>query len=92
MHRFFSPKVNDVAKFLEYLRSISNIANWIIKEYWRLRKSMNIPTIKSEVFAYFAVKFQFNCSIMAYEITRLNPAYAYLFVEGSYKQLKPTQK
>lgn len=29
---------------------------------------------------------------MAYEITRLNPQYAYLFTEGTYKQLKANQK
>lgn len=31
LHRFFSQKVNDITSFLQYLRSISNIANWIIK-------------------------------------------------------------
>lgn len=34
---------------------------------------------RSEVFAYFIVKFQYNNIIMAQEIARLNPSYEYLF-------------
>lgn len=31
LHRFFNPKVSDMPSFIQYLRSISNIGNWVIK-------------------------------------------------------------
>lgn len=36
--RIFQKKVKNVKKFLVYLRSISNIANWMIKKFWKFRK------------------------------------------------------
>lgn len=53
---------------MTYLSSVSNIANHIIKEFWALRKSVNMTQTKSEVFAYFIVKFQYTNVIMASEI------------------------
>ena len=46
---------------------------------------------KSEVFAYFIVKFQYTNVIMASEIAQCNPRYDYLFPEGAYYPLPDNQ-
>lgn len=78
--------------YIHYLRSISNIANWIIKEFWRVKKNYNINVIKNEIFAYFIVKFQYINNIMALEVAKCYPSYNYLFTEGAYKPLKGSQR
>lgn len=73
LSRYFSQKASDIQNFLIYLRSISNIANWITKEFWKNRKCMNIGHNKNEMFAYFTIKFQYTNSLMGVQIIKKSP-------------------
>ena len=79
----------DIESFLVYLRSISNIANWITKEFWKNRKSMSIGSNKNEMFAYFTIKFQYTNSLMGIDIIEKSPEFGYLFDAAAYNQFSP---
>ena len=89
MSRLFNKKVSDIESFLIYLRSISNIANWITKEFWKNRKCMTIGNNKNEMFAYFTIKFQYTNSLMGVEIIKKSPEFLHLFDQNAYSNFNP---
>ena len=89
LSRFFTRKIVDIESFLVYLRSISNIANWITKEFWKNRKSMSIGNNKNEMFAYFTIKFQYTNSLMGIDIIEKSPELGYLFDTAAYEKFNP---
>jgi hypothetical protein len=44
---------------------VSIIANWIAKEFWKNRKTVNMEKHKDEIFVYFIIKFQVTSMKMA---------------------------
>lgn len=40
--RTFSEKITNVQSFVEYLKNVSIIANWIAKEFWKWRKGVSM--------------------------------------------------
>lgn len=36
--RVFSPKITDIRKFVDYLKTVCSIASWMAKEFWKVRK------------------------------------------------------
>ena len=63
--RVFNKKIRNIENYLVYLWSISNIANWITGEFWKHRKEYSVEKNKSEMFAYFMIKFQYTNMKMA---------------------------
>lgn len=91
LSRFFCRRVDDVAGYISYVWSVCNIANWIVKQFWKARKSLEISPDKNEIFAYFTIKFQYTSILMASKIARRHPEYAYLFQPLAYKKFDPTK-
>lgn len=87
--RIFHKKIDKVKSFLVYVQNISNIANWMTKEFWKVRKEMHITPEKNEIFAYFMIKFQYSFNLMAIEIINKSPRHSYLFTPEAYSKFSP---
>ncbi len=84
--------MNNVQSFVEYLKNVSIIANWIAKEFWKCRKSVQMEKHKDEILVYFIIKFQVTSMKMALEILNKEPKYLYLFEPESYATFKPNME
>lgn len=38
LSRCFNDKVGNIRAFVDYLKNVTILANWIAKEFWRIRK------------------------------------------------------
>lgn len=52
------------------MKNVTIIANWMAKEFWKIRKEFTITQIKDEVFVYFIIKFQYTTLKMALNILK----------------------
>ena len=71
MSRLFIEKITDIKRYIDYLKNITIIANWMAKEFWKIRKEFNIGSngsCKDEIFVYFIIKFQYSTLKMALNI------------------------
>lgn len=89
LSRLFSDKIENVRAYIDYLKNITIIANWMAKEFWKIRKQFNIAQVKDEIFVYFIIKFQYSSLKMALNIMKGNEKYMYLFEPNRYKEYQP---
>jgi serine/threonine protein kinase len=85
LSRLFSPKITGIKQFVEYLKTMSSIASWITKEFWKIRKDFTISKNSDEIFIYFLIKFQYTNLKMALKILKKSPNYRYLFDETAFR-------
>ena len=64
----FAPKVRNIESFVEYLKNVTIVANWMAKEFWRIRKEFAISQSKDELLVFFIIKFQYNALKMALKV------------------------
>lgn len=77
--RLFAPKIHRVKSYLDYLKNMSNIANWICQTFWKERKQYNISDCKDEIFTYFIIKYESSVLELGQRIIDRDPMYSYLF-------------
>ena len=53
---------------MEYLKNVTIVANWMAKEFWRIRKEFAISQSKDELLVFFIIKFQYNALKMALKV------------------------
>ena len=68
LSRLFAPKVKSIESFVEYLKNVTIVANWMAKEFWRIRKEFSISQNKDELLVFFIIKFQYNALKMALKV------------------------
>ena len=68
LSRLFAPKVKSIESFVEYLKNVTIVANWMAKEFWRVRKEFAISQSKDELLVFFIIKFQYNALKMALKV------------------------
>jgi uncharacterized membrane protein len=90
LSRLFAEKVSDIKKYIEYLKNVTIIANWMAKEFWKSRKDFAITQMKDEIFVYFIIKFQYTNLRMALHIINKDEGYRYLFDPAALKMYEPS--
>jgi hypothetical protein len=92
LSRLFAEKITNIRSYVEYLKNVTIIANWMAKEFWRIRKEFPIGPNKDEVFVYFIIKFQYSALKMALNILKRSDKLRYLFDESSYRNFDPSEE
>lgn len=77
--RLFVDKLTSIRQYCEYVKSLSNIANWLSKMFWKERKAYKIKENKDEIFVYFIIKFQLSVLQLGQNIMERNAEYRYMF-------------
>lgn len=83
--------MTNVRGFVDYLKNITHIANWIAKEFWRMRKEHPVKEGLEEIFVYFTIKLQYSFLHMGLYILKKNEKYRYLFDGASYEAFEPSE-
>ncbi len=42
LSRCFSDRISNIRAFVDYLKNVTILANWIAKEFWRIRREFKI--------------------------------------------------
>jgi serine/threonine protein kinase len=92
LSRVFAPKITDIRRFVDYLKTVSLIASWITKEFWKIRKDFSISKNSDEIFIYFIIKFQYTAIKTALKIIKKSPNYRYLFDEAAFRDYEPNEE
>ena len=77
--RLFQPKIQRVKSFLDYLKNMSNIANWLSQTFWKQRKQLGVTDCRDEIFAYFTIKYQSSVLELGQRIIQKDKMWGYLF-------------
>jgi hypothetical protein len=92
LSRLFADKITDIKGYIEYLKNVTIIANWMAKEFWKSRKNFEITQMKDEIFVYFIIKFQYTNLKMALHIMNKDKNYRFLFDPASYDKYEASQE
>lgn len=84
--RLFAEPISKVKSYLDYLKNISNIANWLSQTFWANRKQLNLNDGRDEMFMYFVIKVQYSVLELGQRIIDRDKLYSYLFETGAYQQ------
>jgi len=90
--RIFASKVKDIDGYVAYLRSLSPLANTIVKEFWKVHKKFVFPNYLDEILIYYMIKFEMNNLKMCLKLLKKNEMYAYIFDQAAFKKFDPKEE
>jgi hypothetical protein len=89
--RLFSPKITNIEKYIEYLKGLSPMANQMVKEFWKIHKSLKFPQELDEILIYYLIKFEMNNLKMCLKLLKKAGCYRYLFDEATFENYSPKE-